>query len=81
MDIRVPLTLACIAMLAAWWFLDLVMDARGTRILPPGSWLCGVFTMGMLIVPANERWFIIGTSIIAAGLLFTFARYLWMRRG
>jgi uncharacterized protein involved in cysteine biosynthesis len=80
MDPRIIFTLACIAMLIAWFWLDILIDQIEMRRGPRGSWLGGIVLMILLAGAPNATVFGWATAALGAGLLLNSAYYLHIRR-
>lgn len=79
MDHRVAFTLASIAMLIAWFWLDILVDQIEMRRGPHGSWIGGAVLMILVVSSPGETVFGWTTAALGAGLLVATAYYLRIR--
>ncbi len=74
------LTVLSVAMLAAWWIVDVLIDQLEHRRGPTGSWLAGAAFMALLCFPTPAVWFQVATVFVAVGLGYHAIYWLRIRR-
>lgn len=74
------LTVLSVAMLAAWWIVDVLIDQLEHRRGPTGSWLAGAAFMALLCFPSPAAMFMIATVAIGIGLAYHAIYWVMIRR-
>jgi hypothetical protein len=74
------LTVLSVAMLAAWWVVDVLIDKLEYRRGPTGSWLAGATFMALLCFNTPAILFMISAFVIALGLSYHVIYWFMIRR-
>lgn len=74
------LTVLSVAMLAAWWVVDVLIDQLEHRRGPTGSWMAGAAFMALLCFQTPAALLQIATAGIALGMAYHAIYWFRIRR-